>query len=54
MGIAGPEELRDKILSICRHIDFEAMVEEVQAFLFDAKDAKRLRLFEDYFKQVPL
>ncbi len=54
MGTAAPEELKETILETCKKIDFEVMVNDVKAFLFDAKDEKRIRLFVDFFKQAEL
>ena len=54
MGIATPKDLKGAVLEACQTIDFEAMVKDVQAFLFNAKDEKRIRLFNEYFKQVEL
>lgn len=54
MGITAPEELKKTILETCKKIDFEAMVSDVRAFLFSAQDEKRIRLFEEYFKQAEL
>ena len=54
MGINSPQALKEKILSVCQDIDFEEMTKDVRAFLFDAKDEKRIRLFVDYIRQVEL
>lgn len=54
MGIASPQELKKAILDTCKKIDFDAMVNDVRAFLFYAKDEKRIRLFVDFFKQAEL
>ncbi len=54
MGLADPPALKKKLLDICEKIDFEAMVNDVKAFLFDSKDEDRIRLFKDYIRQVEL
>lgn len=54
MAVTEPAGLRERILNVCQDIDFEEMVQDVRAFLFSAKDEKRIRLFMEYFKQVEL
>ncbi|MCB0549437.1 MAG: nucleotidyl transferase AbiEii/AbiGii toxin family protein [Phaeodactylibacter sp.] len=54
MGVANAEALKETILEACKKIDFEFMVNDVRAFLFSARDEKRIRLFMEYFEQVEL
>lgn len=51
-GITNAQSLKRKILKTCRSIDMESMAQDVEPFLFDSKDQKKVLLFEDYCKQL--
>jgi predicted nucleotidyltransferase component of viral defense system len=53
-GISTPEELKSRVLARCEEINMEEMARDVQPFLFNAGDAKKVTFFADYIKQVPL
>jgi predicted nucleotidyltransferase component of viral defense system len=46
--------LRARILSHCGGLDMAAMAADVRPFLFQPSDARRVLLFADYIRQVPL
>lgn len=54
LNIDSPNDLRAAILERCSKVDMAEMASDVAPFLFDAKDEKRVRLFEAYLKQVEL
>lgn len=54
LNIDSPNDLRAAILERCSKVDMAEMASDVAPFLFDAKDKKRVRLFEAYLKQVEL
>ena len=54
VSINTSEELKTAILRRCQGIDMDAMAQDVAPFLFSAQDARKVRLFADYLKQVSL
>jgi len=54
IGVNNPEELRSMILEKCSRINMKEMVIDVQPFLFNHSDAKRILLFAEYLKEVNL
>jgi len=53
-GITNAGQLKDRILARCAELDMKAMADDVQPFLFNPADAKKVLLFADYLKQVEL
>jgi predicted nucleotidyltransferase component of viral defense system len=53
-GIRNEKELKEKILEKCGRLDMQEMAKDVQPFLFDSADAKKVVLFVDYIKQIKL
>jgi predicted nucleotidyltransferase component of viral defense system len=53
-GINNSKELKEQILARCAGLDMKAMADDVQPFLFNPADAKKVLLFPDYLKQVAL
>jgi predicted nucleotidyltransferase component of viral defense system len=53
-GISNGEQLKERILEKCSQLNMESMAKDVQPFLFDPSDAKKVILFTDYIKQVKL
>jgi hypothetical protein len=41
-----------KLEEICRKTDMDAMARDVEPFLFDAVDKKKVLWFEEYWRQV--
>lgn len=46
LGISDPENLRMKLKEFCSSVDLQGLAHDVQAFLFDPKEVKRVLLFE--------
>ncbi|MFO7847055.1 MAG: hypothetical protein R6V27_10865 [Balneolaceae bacterium] len=49
--ISDPENLRKTVLKKCRQLNMEAMAKDVESFLFDASDVKKVVQFEETVKQ---
>ena len=54
VNISNAKDLKEKILKKCKTISMEKMAKDVQPFLFDATDIKKVIHFPDYIKQVKL
>ncbi len=54
VAINNAEELRHSILKKCASIDMPMMVKDVQEFLFQPNDKKKVVVFEKYFQKVQL
>ena len=53
-SIADVGQLKQRLLEKCNSIDMKAMAKDVQPFLFDPADIKKVSYFEEYIKQVKL
>jgi predicted nucleotidyltransferase component of viral defense system len=53
-NISNAEQLKERILEKCNQLNMEEMAKDVQPFLFDPADSKKVILFADYLKQVNL
>lgn len=54
LGFDNPEALRGHLQSVCSNLDFSALANDVQPFLFDPTDVKRVLHFPEYLKTVIL
>ena len=54
LNITDAKQLKETVLHKCSNIDMKEMARDVQAFLFDAADVKKIIFFEEYLKQVNL
>ncbi len=54
VGIGNAESLRSRLLAHCAGLDMGEMAADVRPFLFQSNDARRVSLFADYLRQVPL
>lgn len=54
VNIENSKDLKSAILNRCSKIDMSEMARDVAPFLFNEKDEKRVRLFEEYLIQVEL
>ena len=54
VNISDARELKERILKKCTAISMEEMAKDVQPFLFDPADVKKVTFFPDYIKQVKL
>lgn len=52
LGVSAPEALRDHLEGICRKHDFEQLAADVQPFLFNSADVKRVLLFPEFIKSA--
>ncbi|MFH0928379.1 MAG: nucleotidyl transferase AbiEii/AbiGii toxin family protein [bacterium] len=54
LGVGNGEELRTKLLSSIADFDFKELGQDVQPFLIDSADIRKIELFPQFFKQVKL
>ena len=54
LNISNASQLKDAVLTKCDKIDMKEMAKDVQPFLFDPADVKKVLAFEEYIKQVSL
>ena len=54
VNIANAQQLKEAVLHKCSTINMKEMATDVQPFLFDPADAKKVILFEEYLRQVSL
>ena len=54
INISNAKDLKGKILKKCKTLNMEKMAKDVQPFLFDPKDVKKVISFPDYIKQIKL
>lgn len=54
LGIDNAEELKKKLLESVSDFDFKRLSRDVQPFLFNAEDAKKVELFKEFIKQASL
>lgn len=54
LGVNAAEELREALLKRVEVFDFNALAEDVQPFLMDNAQVKRVRLFKLFWEQVDL
>lgn len=51
LSISDPNALKKAILEKCRQLDMKTMAQDVEPFLFDAADVKKIILFEELAEQ---
>jgi len=54
LGIQSPDDLRNQTLEKCAALDMNEMAKDVEPFLFEAKDMKKVLLFPELLKQAIL
>lgn len=54
LKISDPNTLREKVLEKCQKLNMNQMAEDVAPFLFNAADARKVKLFEKYLRQAEL
>lgn len=54
LNITNAKQLKEAVLDKCSRVDMKEMARDVQPFLFDPADVRKVILFEDYIKQVAL
>lgn len=51
-GITGAESLKERLLNHCNTLDFNEMAQDVEPFLFNARDVNRVMFFPDFVKEA--
>ena len=51
-GTSNLEEIKTKILDGIKDVDLESAVKDVQPFLIDIEDGKKIKLFREYLEQI--
>ena len=54
MNIREPEELRARLLKLSEELDFTELARDVEPFLFNPSDSKKVELFRDFIQQAKL
>lgn len=54
VGVNDAMSLRSRLLAHCASLDMGEMAADVRPFLFQPGEARRVLLFADYLRQVPL
>lgn len=54
MKIRNQKELKEALLSRCESIDMNTMADDVAAFLFQSKEVNKVKMFQEYIKQINL
>ncbi|OIO18230.1 hypothetical protein AUJ29_00295 [Candidatus Kuenenbacteria bacterium CG1_02_38_13] len=54
LKIKNVEVLRKKILARIKNFNFDVLAKDVEPFLFNAKDSKKVKMFVDFIKQTDL
>ena len=54
MNIKNSKELKKKMIGSVEKINFKEIVKDVEPFLFNSEDSKKIELFQEYIKQVEL
>jgi predicted nucleotidyltransferase component of viral defense system len=52
IGVQDMAELKERLLSLCKALDFAALARDVEPFLFSTIDAKKVLAFPDYINQI--
>jgi hypothetical protein len=52
LNISTATELKERILQRCKEIDMQEMAKDVQPFLFNPADAKKIILFPEFLVQT--
>jgi len=52
LEIESMAELKVKLLSRCEELDFELLAKDVEPFIFDKKDVKKVRLFPEFVESA--
>ena len=52
LQISNPQSLREYLMDLCGRLDFASLAKDVQPFLFDARDIKRVERFPDFIRAM--
>ena len=50
--LSTPEQVKQRLLAVCEKIDFQEMARDVEPFLFNSEDVRRVQLFPDYVRSA--
>jgi predicted nucleotidyltransferase component of viral defense system len=54
LKLSDPSQLRQHLIEVCRNLDFQELAKDVQPFLFNPEDIRRVLLFPEYVKDAAL
>jgi predicted nucleotidyltransferase component of viral defense system len=54
LGIADKKQLKNKLISYSKNLKLKELAKDVEPFLFQPSDSKKITLFTEYIKQVEL
>ncbi len=54
MGIGDPEALRTKLIELSGKLDFKQLARDVEPFLFNPGDSRKVQLFPEFIQQAKL
>lgn len=54
LDIDNPEALREHLITVCERFDFQELAQDVQPFLFNPSDVKRVLFFKEYIASIKL
>ena len=52
LGVGSQEALKDRLLAQAKEIDWPKLTREVEPFLFESKDSRKIEMFVEFIKQV--
>lgn len=52
--IANGQELKKRLTDYCKDLNFKEIIKDVEPFLFNPEDSKKIGLFPNYIKQIEL
>lgn len=50
--LSTPEAVKGRLLTVCEKIDFQEMARDVEPFLFNSEDVRRVQLFPEYVRSA--
>jgi hypothetical protein len=54
LGVGDAESLRAKLIEITKDLDFRELAQDIQPFLFNSDDARKVELFPEFIAQAKL
>jgi predicted nucleotidyltransferase component of viral defense system len=52
ININNGDDLKNKLISFSKNLNFKNIIKDVEPFLFDPENSRKIELFPDYIKQV--
>lgn len=53
LSISTPEGLKTRLMETCEDLDLDEMAKDVEPFLFDARETRKVQAFRDILRQYP-